>query len=370
MNSFSLSRVAAAILALTAVSAHAQVTISGAIDTAVESVNTGDTGGKRTQVNSGIATGSRVVFSMREDLGGGLSAFSRLDLGLRTESGDMLPGANTFFGRTSIVGIESKTLGQVAMGRTGTPLAPFLVQTDFAGLGYYGNNGSISQNIDGRASNGIFYQSPEMSGITLRAMATGPQNTTAPTDLNRMMGLGAYYRKGKLNLAAAHQTKVTRTGTGTNLAVDDQTETGLGGRYNFGWVTVNAGWYKIHQVTPSDAAARNTRASTVLPSENTTSYWLGAVFPVGKSGRLGMQMGETKGDVKRVGLPEPKGTTMSAYYSHSLSKRTSLYVNYARVDNNEGSRLTLAPVGLYATVRPQNNGSDPSAFALGILHTF
>jgi predicted porin len=368
MNSFSLSRVAAAILALTAVSAHAQVTISGAIDTAVESVNTGDPGGKRTQVNSGIATGSRVVFSMREDLGGGLSAFSRLDLGLRTESGDMLPGANTFFGRTSIVGIESKTLGQVAMGRTGTPLAPFLVQTDFAGLGYYGNNGSISQNIDGRASNGIFYQSPEMSGITLRAMATGPQNTTAPTDLNRMMGLGAYYRKGKLNLAAAHQTKVTRTGTGTNLAVDDQTETGLGGRYNFGWVTVNAGWYKIHQVMP--AASRPATADKAIASDNTSSYWLGAVFPVGKSGNLGLQMGQTKGDLKVAGLPDPKATTMGAYYNHSINKDASVYINYGQVNNNAGSQLSLSSANWASRLSPQIKGSDPSALAVGVIYRF
>ena len=363
MNSSSISRAVAAMLAMTAMGAHAQVTISGAIDTSLETVNTGDPGGKRTNVGGNTATGSRVVFSTREDLGGGLSAFSRFELGLRPESGDMLPGANAFFGRTTIVGIESRAWGQVSMGRTGTPLVPFLNQTDFGSIGYYGNNGSISQNIDARVSNGIFYQSPAMGGITLRAMASAPQNATEPLDLNSMRGVGAYYSKGKLNLAAAHQTKVTRTATGTNLAVDDQTETGIGGRYNFGWVTVNAGLYKIEQVSPIASRDR------AIPSDNTTSYWVGAVFPVGKSGRLGLQMGETKGDRKVAGL-DPKGTTMAAYYNHSLSKRTSLYVNYARVDNNAASMVSLIPAAYYARLRPTVNGSDPSAFALGIIHTF
>jgi predicted porin len=91
---------------------------------------------------------------------------------------------------------------------------------------------------------------------------------------------------------------------------------------------------------------------------------------VGKTGRLGMQMGETKGDLKVAGLPEPKGTTMAAYYSHSLSKRTSLYVNYGRIDNNAGSMLSLIPAAYFARVRPAVKGSDPTAFAAGIVHNF
>jgi predicted porin len=356
---------AAAMLALAAAGAQAQVTISGAMDMSVEAVNTGDPNGKLKQLGTGTVTSSRIVFAGREDLGGGLGAFFRLDMGIRSDTGEMLPGANANFGRTSIVGIDSRTWGQVALGRTGTPLIPMLNQTDFGGIGYYGNNGSISQNLIGRASNGVFYTSPEMGGLTVRAVVTaGLENTAAPTDQGRLLGLGAYYRVGKLNLAAAHQTSKERTATGTNLAVDDQTETGFGGRYNFGWATVNAGWYKIHQVTP---VASRDRA---IPSDNTTSYWLGAVFPVGPLGKLGVQVGQTKGDFKAAGLPEPKGTTMAAYYNYSLSKRTSLYVNYARVDNNAGSKLSLIPAAYFARLRPAVNGSDPSALAAGIVHLF
>jgi predicted porin len=48
MKISSISRAAAAMLAMTALGAQAQVTISGAIDTSIESVNTGDPGGKTT----------------------------------------------------------------------------------------------------------------------------------------------------------------------------------------------------------------------------------------------------------------------------------------------------------------------------------
>ena len=366
MNRTSLSRSAVAILAMTALGAHAQLTITGALDTSVESVNTGDPGKSKTQASSGTATGSRVVFGARGNMGGGLAPFGRVELGLNSDTGAQLGGANAFFGRTAIVGLESTKWGQVALGRTGTPLTPMLNQTDFGGIGYYGNNGSISQNIIGRASNGIFYTSPAMGGLTLRgAVTAGLENDVAPKDQGRMVGVGAYYRQGKMNLAAAYQSSKERTGTGANLAVDDQTEMGFGGRYDFGWVLVNAGWYKIDQVTP--AASRTDKA---LLSDNTTSYWLGAVFPVGKSGKLGVQMGETKGDLKVAGLPQPKGTTMAAYYTHSINKDASVYINYGQVNNNAGSQLSLSSGNWASRLSPQIKGSDPSALAVGVIYRF
>lgn len=359
-----LTLAAAAMLALAATGARAQVTISGAMDMSVESINTGDPNGKIRRLGAGTVTSSRIVFSGREDMGGGLGAFFRLDMGIRSDTGDMLPGANANFGRTSIVGIEDRAWGQLALGRTGTPLTPMLNQTDFGGIGYYGNNGSISQNLIGRASNGLFYTSPSMAGLTVRATYALGEAAAAPKDQGTFKALGLYYASGALSLAGAYQTSRERTATGANLTVDNQTEQGFGGKYNFGWAEVNAGWYKIHQVTP--AAARD----LAIPSNNTTSYWLGAVFPVTSTSRLGLQVGQTKGDFKAAGLPEPKGTTMAAYYNYSLSKRSSLYINYGRVDNNAGSKLSLIPAAYYARIRPTVNGSDPSALAGGIVHLF
>lgn len=364
MKSSRLTRVAAAVLAVTAFGAHAQVTISGAMDVSVEAVNTGDPNGRIKQLGSGTVTSSRIVFSGREALSDRSAAFFRLDMGLRGDSGELLPGANGNFGRTSIVGLDDRDWGQLALGRTGTPLTPMLNQTDFGNIGYYGNNGSISQNLIGRASNGVFYTSPSMAGLTVRAAYALGEASAAPKDQGRFEALGLYYTTGALQLAGAYQTSRERMGTGANLAVGNQTEQGLGGKYDFGWVVVNAGWYKIHQVTPSASRDR------AIPSDNTTSYWLGAVFPVGQSGKLGVQMGQTKGDLKATGLPEPKGTTMAAYYAYSFSKRTSVYLNYARVDNNAGSKLSLIPAAYYARIRPTLNGSDPSVMAAGITHLF
>ena len=359
-----LTLIAAAVLTVAAAGAHGQVTISGAVDTSVEMVNTGDPNGKVTQLGTGTTTSGRIVFAGREKLDAGLDAFFRLDLGFRGDSGDMLPGANAFFGRTAIVGVEGRDWGQLALGRTGTPLTPMLNQTDFGNIGYYGNNGSISQNLVGRTSNGVFYTSPNFSGLTARAAYGFGEAVNAPRDQGTFKALGLYYAKGNLTLAGAFQTSRERTATGANLTVANQTEQGFGGKYDFGVVAVNAGWYKIHQVTP---VASRDRA---IPSDNTTSYWLGAVVPVGAAGKLGLQVGQTKGDLKAAGLPEPKGTTMAAYYNYALSKRSSLYVNYARVDNNAGSKLSLIPAAYFARIRPTLNGSDPSVLAIGIVHLF
>jgi predicted porin len=71
---------------------------------------------------------------------------------------------------------------------------------------------------------------------------------------------------------------------------------------------------------------------------------------------------------KKDGASTDSGFGVAAGYS--LSKRTSLYVNYARVDNNAGSKLSLIPAAYFARVRPAINGSDPSALAAGVVHLF
>lgn len=370
MNSTNISRAALAMLAMTALGAHAQFTISGVVDTSAESVTTGDPGKKKTQLSSGTATGSRVVFEGKGKMGGELTPFARLELGLNSDSGQLLNGPNANFGRTAIVGLESSKWGRVALGRTGAPMIPMLNQTDFGGIGYYGNNSGISQNIISRASNGIFYTSQAMDGLTLRAAVTaGEEKDTPPKDQGRMMGLGASYQAGKLNLAGAYQTSKERIAktiapASSDMAVDDQIEMGFGGRYDFGWVLVNAGWFKIKQVT---WAADRDKA---IPSNNTTSSWMGAVFPVGQSGRLGLQIGETKGDLSVAGLPKPKGTTMGAYYNHSINKEASVYINYGQVNNNAGSQLSLSSGNWASRLTPQVKGSDPSALAIGVIYAF
>ena len=194
------------------------VSISGAVDVSYESVNTGDpVGGRKTLLNSGTVTSSRIVFAGEENLGGGLTALFRLDMGVQVDNGNLLPGANGNFGRTSIVGLNSKQWGQLALGRTVTPLTPMLVQTDFATAGYYGNSGSISQNLIGRTSNGIFYTSPSMNGFIVRAAyGLGLENNAAPMDEGRFKGIGLQYNKAGLTINGAYQTDRQRIATGTN----------------------------------------------------------------------------------------------------------------------------------------------------------
>lgn len=359
----------ATVLALAAASslcqAQSQVTISGAMDVSVDSVNTGDPGGKKTQMSSGTVTSSRIVFAGNEDLGSGLSAMFRLDMGLNADSGTMLAGANANFGRTSIVGLNSKDLGQLALGRTGTPLTPMLIQTDFAALGYYGSAASVSQNLIARTSNGIFYTSPSMGGFTVRAVyGFGLENAAAPKDEGHFKAIGLQYTNGGLTVNGAYQTDRQRTATGTNTNTDNASESGIGARYDFGQFAINGGIYRVHQVSP--AASRD----AAVISDNTKSGWLGIAAKFTPVNTVGLQIGRTDGDLQRAGLPKPSATTFATFVRHDLSKRTYLYANYARVNNNSASRVSLIPAAYANRIRPTIDGSDPSAFALGIVHLF
>jgi predicted porin len=353
-------------LATTSALVQAQsVSISGAMDVSYESVNTGDPGGRKTQLNSGTVTSSRIVFSGEEDLGGGLGAFFRLDMGIQADNGNLLPGANGTFGRTSIAGLSSREWGQLSVGRTVTPLTPMLVQTDFGAVGYYGNSGSISQNLIGRTSNGMFYTSPSMGGFIVRAAyGLGLENGVAPKDEGHFKAIGVQYNNAGLTINGAYQTDRERIATGTNTATDNASESGIGAKYDFGQFAVNGGVYRIHQVAPS--ASREPAAI----SNNTKSSWLGVAIKLTAEDTLGFQVGKTDGDLERAGLPKPESKTIATYLRHNLSKRTYLYANYAWVNNNSASKVSLIPAAYSSRIRPNINGSDPSATALGLVHTF
>lgn len=82
------------VLAGAAGSAQAQtpVTIYGIMDAAI----VGERGGKEgpvTRLTSGAAAASRIGFKGSEDLGGGLSAFYTLEMGVKIDSGRWTPPA-------------------------------------------------------------------------------------------------------------------------------------------------------------------------------------------------------------------------------------------------------------------------------------
>lgn len=99
--------------------AQSSVTVSGIADMAVRSVRNDGVGHVLAAVSGSNST-SRLVFSGREDLGGGLSAGFHLEHGILVDVGT--PASSTkYWDRRSTVSVSSQNLGELRLGRDFVP---------------------------------------------------------------------------------------------------------------------------------------------------------------------------------------------------------------------------------------------------------
>src|ERR1700734_1212016 len=101
--------------------AHAQssVTLYGLIDEGFDFTTNGQ-GHRGYEMVSGDTAGSRWGLKGNEDLGGGLSAVFQLENGFNPNTGALGQGGLEF-GRQAFVGVSSKQLGTVTLGRQYDP---------------------------------------------------------------------------------------------------------------------------------------------------------------------------------------------------------------------------------------------------------
>ncbi|MDB5745882.1 MAG: porin, partial [Massilia sp.] len=130
---------AAALITTLPLFAHAQtnVAIYGTMDAAIAVEDTDAPGEKRrTVVNSGNQSSSRLGFRGTEDLGNGLKAMFNIEAGVALDTG---AADSALFGRRAVVGLQGG-FGQLTVGREYSPIASVAAATDVFGQGFYGSN--------------------------------------------------------------------------------------------------------------------------------------------------------------------------------------------------------------------------------------
>jgi predicted porin len=148
------TRIALAIFAACAASAHAQssVTLYGALDTSIEITNPG--GGYVARMDSGAYRGSRVGLRGAEDIGNGVQILFDLENGFSSGNGS-LAVANTIFNRQAWIG-ASTPYGTVRVGRQYSPIyIPFKGQLDAFGAGTIASGLDNLSKITPYASNAV-----------------------------------------------------------------------------------------------------------------------------------------------------------------------------------------------------------------------
>jgi predicted porin len=108
--------------------AQSNVTIYGLIDAMARHTTNAGAGGANV-LSDGPYTGSRLGFKGTEDLGGGMTALFSLEMGIDPSLGTNLQSTATAglgqsasatgraFGRESLVGLSSSSLGTITLGR-------------------------------------------------------------------------------------------------------------------------------------------------------------------------------------------------------------------------------------------------------------
>ena len=377
---------ALATLAIGSATAGAQTTSAikfyGSIDLGAAYSTNGSRGGAgTTQIGSGVLRPSLFGLQGLEDLGGGLKAVFQVEAGFDADTGAMktysgnpstatpaAPGGlpvNGLFNRRAYVGLQG-AFGSLTLGRDYTPIYWAALDGDALSLTTYGNlqesvllSGTGTDRY-GRASNAIFYASPEIGAWLVRAMYSAGSESgggagAPPAAANRMLAASLKYSNGGLVLTGVYQQVALPRVAGTPLAFTGATgkrkDESVAARYNFERWALTTGYLRIQQPTASDTDA--------------SAYWLGATAKLG-SGKVHANYIRMR---QRVATgPAQTGDVFGLAYIYPLSKRTSLYSSYGRLENS--ANATFALVSADTSVAPGSAGAGIKALALGMQHSF
>jgi len=422
-----------------AAQAQSSVTVYGILDAGYVGYNTraanlpsATTGGTSGVVNkttgnafsSSAESTSRLGFKGTEDLGGGLSAFFTIELGLTPQSQQLVNSSGTQ-NRQTFVGLKKNGIGQFAVGTQYTVVHNAVAATD------PGQANNIAGNIVYPA---VTEGAGSQENSTGAAYAVRTNNTlTLNSDTFAGFKVNAM---AVMNNKNSNQTTTVATGTGTNLSgtnttggVNNQNGWGLGADYTWQKLYATANYQALTSKQPYSSAATYSikpttgataaDAALVAPGFPTTGYaggssapgtnvqdnqfYAAATYDFGIlkayaqyiSRKVSAQQNSSfylKRSGEQIGVRSYITPTIEAWASgglgryqgygantanltawqigsnYWLSKRTNLYAIYGQT----GTSNTTLPTTLNGSAATTNNPSSTnlSNYAVGIRHTF
>lgn len=352
--------------------AQSNVTIYGIVDAGIVAER-GGKDGNVTKVSSGVANASRIGFRGTEDLGGGLSAIFTLETGYKTDDGQLDNSSNTLFNRQAFVGLRSTTAGTLTVGRQYTPWYNALVQVGdpfAAGLAGSAKNLFPASGINVRNSNAVVYQTPLFNGFAGEVFyGFGEQSESSA---GRQLSAAVSYTNGPLNARVAYNNRNNDTAsTATAAAV----ERGIGHNsllaVNYDFQVAKAYFMFNRSKGLNSIAYPNqgtlggvtggiayTTTTAIAASRDSRDGLVGVQVPVAGAGKV-IASFIYKDDREAVNRDAKQ---WAIGYMHDISKRTTGYVSYAKIDNKNNAAFT---VGGNTEV-----GSGDSAFNVGVRHSF
>lgn len=339
------SLIALSILAAVAGTAQAQssVTIYGVLDMALQNENNGGAAGSKTALDSGIQSGSRLGFKGTEDLGGGLKANFKLEMGVNADTGASSQGGLAF-GRQAYVGL-SGDFGSVNFGRQYAPIFIAVDTIDPFDAGIISGQAGAGTSTSGilglfntpfRTNNTVNYTTNNLSGFT-GSLAYSFGEVAGDTSKGRQIGLSGTYAGGPLVVTGAyHRANDATTSNATKIGF-------IGATYDFGVVK---------------AATAFGKTTTDDNSFDNKQWMIGATVPVSEVDAI---LGTYVRSKNNLAVTAGNSDSFAVGFTHAMSKRTNIYTSFSRTSNDANANAGGLAAG---------NGLTDRMFNVGIRHMF
>ena len=259
----------------------------------------------------------------------------------------------------------------------------------------------LALSIDGaggnnaRVNNSIAWLSPNWSGFTAQVQyafgENGEQSAFAVggagggSDDARMWGLGLDYTNGPLAVGFAWNDWSNYGGTINTAGTPERemTEWFLGASYDFGMLKLLGSYQDFDmdnmilaagQCATGSAAAGCVAAPALGASSSGDIWSLGVVVPVFKVGAITLSYASLDRQTRAGAAAAKLGADADGWaitYKHNLSKRTTAYVGYTTLDNDNKTNIAGTSLSIGAgNIAALAVGKDSSGFGMGVRHTF
>jgi len=352
--------IAAAVAAAIAAPAMAQnVTLYGNFDVGVARLtNTNAAGNSDIYYTDGAVASSIFGFRGSEDLGGGLRAVFDVQGDVYTNNG--AEDHRGIFHRAAFAGIAG-AFGEVTFG---TRMHPMIV-TNGALMPASGNSVSTPTAANFGFSNGFFtrnavtWVSPNMNGLTAQFQYGFDNTAEANGSGGSVIGGNVHFTSGNLTLRAALDRR-NHSGTSSSAGalsgnVDKDAQI-YGISYRMGAFTLAAAAIRTAAATTAGGAKTDRDGSQFgLGWQASPAWLLGTSITTGEGSSL-----------------------FNAQARYSLSKRTTMYLQYGQASNGDRGVVNFTPYGGNSgtTIAALYNGysavtaKTQSGFGGGLIHSF
>ncbi len=367
--------IAAAVAGLIAVPALAQtnVTISGRFAAGYQNYKLSGGGSTGLDTYNGVSDqSSRIIFNVKEDLGGGLAAWGQADMRFSQDLGAIAMSGNTGMGLMSntwgkfTIGRWDVHYMEIAAGTNAGMRAGALENVTSFGLMSQVNGVTIANGT--RTPNLMMWDSPNWNGFTARlGYSTGAFGAEGGTNGGPAGGPGdpgdghawtgaVRYANGPWKAGISHWSADAEGSSMPGiLGAGDQRSTRAWGSYQFG-MGLSIG-LAFDRSKLDLGAVSSSRSAWYIP----INYAFGPhkiYFDYSKANDASNTVGNSAGKQWSLG------------YDYAFSKRTSAGVYYTKVSNNTAGSYDMFAVGRNSASLATLPGEDARMWYFGLAHNF